>query len=130
MHSAGKLAYPKGACPAFLQSKTESAAAVSGPAPSIGPILRKHPSRCVARSSDGSMNAEAPLRPRDLALLLLASRDLRPRQRARDQQADVAGLDLKRRVLDEVAALDPEPDELDAALMAITARLDVPSGPA
>ena len=76
------------------------------------------------------MNAEAPLRPRDLALLLLASRDLRPRQRARDQQADVAGLDLKRRVLDEVAALDPEPSELDSALLAITERLDVPSGPA
>ena len=71
-----------------------------------------------------------PLRPRDLALLLLASRDLRPRQRARDQQADTAGLELKRRVLHEVAALDPEPGELEETLDRITAGLDVPSGPA
>jgi hypothetical protein len=76
------------------------------------------------------MNPDQPLRPRDLALLLLASRDLRPRQRARDQQADTAGLELKRRILDEVAALDPEPHELPQALMQIAAQLDVPSGPA
>jgi len=76
------------------------------------------------------MNGETPLRPRDLALLLLASRDLRPRQRARDQQADIAGLELKRRVLDEVAAVDPDPGEFEATLLAITERLDVPSGPA
>src|SRR5215470_7837155 len=56
------------------------------------------------------------LRPRDLALLMLASGDLRPRQRARDQQADRAGLELKRRLLDRVAALDPEPEGLQAAL--------------
>src|SRR5690348_12097390 len=56
------------------------------------------------------------LRPRDLALLLLASGDLRPRQRARDQQADRAGLELKRRLLDRLAALDPEPDVLEVAL--------------
>jgi len=36
-------------------------------------------------------------RPRDLALLMLASGELAPRQRARDQQADRAGGDLKRR---------------------------------
>jgi hypothetical protein len=78
------------------------------------------------------MNPEppAPLRPRDLALLLLASRDLRPRKRARDQQADRAGLELKRRVLEDVAALDPEPDDLEAALMRIVAGLGEPSGPA
>jgi hypothetical protein len=70
------------------------------------------------------------LRPRDLALLLLASRDLRPRQRARDQQADLAGLDLKRRVLEQLAEIDPEPADLDAALLRISENLDAPSGPA
>jgi hypothetical protein len=74
------------------------------------------------------MNHE-PLRPRDLALLLLASGDLRPRQRARDQQADLAGLELKRRVLDRLAALDPEPDDLEATLMRIVEDLGQPSGP-
>jgi hypothetical protein len=78
------------------------------------------------------MNADQPaaLRPRDLALLLLASRDLRPRQRARDQQADVAGLELKRRVLHEVAALDPEPADLEPVLAGIVAEMGEPSGPA
>jgi hypothetical protein len=70
-----------------------------------------------------------PLRPRDLALLLLASGDLRPRKRARDQQADLAGLELKRRVLDQLAALDPEPDEMDGALMRIIDEIGPPSGP-
>jgi hypothetical protein len=70
-----------------------------------------------------------PLRPRDLALLLLASSDLRPRQRARDQQADLAGMELKRRVLDRVAALDPEPDEFDLALLRIIDDFGPPLGP-
>jgi hypothetical protein len=79
------------------------------------------------------MSATPPtpsLRPRDLALLLLASRDLLPRQRARDQQADVAGMELKRRVLQEIAAVDPEPHELEGALLAIVAKLGEPAGPA
>ncbi len=71
----------------------------------------------------------APLRPRDLALLLLASRDLRPRQRARDQQADLAGLELKRRVLRGLADLDPEAAELEAALLTLTEDLGPPFGP-
>jgi hypothetical protein len=70
-----------------------------------------------------------PLRPRDLALLLLASGDLRPRQRARDQQADRAGLDLKRRLLDRLAALDPEPDALQEVLAAIIEEFGAPQGP-
>jgi hypothetical protein len=70
-----------------------------------------------------------PIRPRDFALLLLASGDLLPRQRARDQQADRAGLDLKRRVLDALAALDPEPEELESALLAIVEELGPPTGP-
>src|SRR5271165_6074040 len=76
------------------------------------------------------MNPElSPLRPRDLALLLLASGDLRPRQRARDQQADTAGLELKRRVLDHLAAIDPEPAELEAALLQIVEEIGPPQGP-
>jgi hypothetical protein len=64
-----------------------------------------------------------------LAVLLLASRDLRPRIRARDQQSDRAGLDLKRRVLDGVAVLDPEPDELAAVLTRIVEQIGPPTGP-
>jgi len=70
-----------------------------------------------------------PLRPRDLSLLLLASGDLRPRQRARDQQADLAGLGLKRRVLDRLAALDPEPAEFEAALLRLIDEIGPPTGP-
>jgi hypothetical protein len=72
---------------------------------------------------------EEPLRPRDLALLLLASGDLSPRQRARDQQADQEGLRLKRQVLDRLAALDPEPAELEAALFRIIDEIGQPTGP-
>jgi hypothetical protein len=75
------------------------------------------------------MNAEEPLRPRDLALLLLAGRDLAPRKRARDQQADRLGLELKRRLLEGLAALDPEPEEMEAALMALVEDLGPPTGP-
>jgi hypothetical protein len=70
-----------------------------------------------------------PLRPRDLALLLLASGDLAPRERARDQQADLAGLELKRRVLDRLAALDPEPADVEAALVRIVEQIGPPDGP-
>jgi len=69
------------------------------------------------------------LRPRDLALLLLASGDLRPRIRARDQEADRTGLELKRRVLDRVAALDPEPETLTGALLGIVEEIGPPTGP-
>ncbi len=69
------------------------------------------------------------LRPRDLALLLLASADLLPRQRARDQEADRAGLALKRRVLERLAALDPEPEEMEATLVRIVEEIGAPTGP-
>ena len=69
------------------------------------------------------------MRPRDLALLLLASGDLLPRQRARDQAPDVAGLALERRILDGLAAHDPEPDEIDAALVSIIDEIGPPTGP-
>jgi hypothetical protein len=64
-----------------------------------------------------------------LALLLLSSGDLLPRKRARDQQADRAGLELKRRMLNRLVALDPEPEELESALMRIVEELGPPSGP-
>jgi hypothetical protein len=69
------------------------------------------------------------LRPRDLALLLLAGGDCLPRQRARDQEADRFGLALKRRLLDRLAAFDPEPGELSAALDRIVQELGEPTGP-
>jgi hypothetical protein len=71
----------------------------------------------------------ATQRPRDLAELMLASRDLLPRQRARDQQADLAGLEMKRRLLERVVAADPEPDDLEQALLAIVEALGPPTGP-
>jgi hypothetical protein len=74
-------------------------------------------------------DAEGGVRPRDFALLLLASRDLAPRKRARDQQADLAGLELKKRVLTALVTLDPEPEELEAALLAVVEDLGPPTGP-
>ncbi len=77
------------------------------------------------------MNADASLlRPRDLALLLLATGDVLPRQRARDQQADRVGLELKRQILERLAALDPDPVDMEAALLRISAELGEPAGPA
>ena len=69
------------------------------------------------------------VRPRAFALLLLASGDVRPRQRARDQQADRAGLELKRRVLERLVALDPEASELEASLARIIEEFGPPTGP-
>ena len=72
---------------------------------------------------------DAPLRPKDLADLMLASGEMLPRQRARDQQADLTGMALKREVLVRLSALDPEPDEIDAALAQIIHTMGEPSGP-
>jgi hypothetical protein len=72
---------------------------------------------------------DEPLRPRDLAVLLLASGELSPRQRARDQQADHAGGSLKRRVLSEVIVRDPNAPDLEAALLAIVDEVGPPTGP-
>ena len=72
---------------------------------------------------------EPQLLPRHLAELMLASGELLPRKRARDQQADLAGMDLKREVLVRLSARDPEPEDLDTALMEIIAALGPPYGP-
>src|SRR5262249_7178261 len=69
------------------------------------------------------------LRPRNLALLFLASGDLRPRQRARDQQADTAGLEIKRHILQELVDTDPDPEELEAVLVKIVDKFGPPFGP-
>jgi hypothetical protein len=69
------------------------------------------------------------LRPRDFALLLLGSGDLAPRRRARDQQADRVGLDLKRRVLEALLARDPDPEDMEAALLFAVDELGPPTGP-
>lgn len=74
-------------------------------------------------------DASTTLRPRDLAVLLLASSDLLPRQRARDQQADRAGMELKRQLLERLAYLDPEPDALEIALTDIVDQFGPPTGP-
>src|SRR5919108_309627 len=76
------------------------------------------------------MTSPSVLRPRDLALLLLASGDLLPRKRARDQQPDITGLALKRRMLDRLAMLDPEPEQFDETLLRIIDEMGPPAGPA
>jgi hypothetical protein len=69
------------------------------------------------------------LRPRDLAVLLLSSEELRPRRRKRSQSPDVAGMDLKRRLLERIVALDPEPAALEATLARVVEELGPPTGP-
>ena len=74
------------------------------------------------------MGSASP-RPKDIALLWLASGDLLPRQRARDQQADITGSTLKSRILNELVQLDPEPEQMEGALAQIIALLGPPTGP-
>jgi hypothetical protein len=69
------------------------------------------------------------MRPADLALLLLGSEELRPRKRLRSQYPDIAGLELKRRLLQRIADLDPEPANLEATLVRLTEELGPPPGP-
>ena len=61
--------------------------------------------------------------------MLLAAGGGPPRPRARDQQADLIGGQLGRRVLERVAALDPDPSHLEAALARIVLELGAPTGP-
>ena len=75
------------------------------------------------------MNYDHQLRPRDLASLLLAADDVPPRQRARDQQADRAGLQLRHHVLSELIARNPDPHRLEQALLEIVQQIGPPTGP-
>src|SRR5688500_16659857 len=75
-----------------------------------------------------SQPMNSALRPRDFALLLLAAGDVTARQRARDQQADQAGLAIKRQILEELIALDPEPQELAHFLFELPTRLNSSAG--
>jgi hypothetical protein len=69
------------------------------------------------------------MRPRDLALLLLTSEELRPRKRLRSQHPDILGMDLKRRLLQRLADLDPESDDLEPTLARLIDELGPPAGP-
>lgn len=69
------------------------------------------------------------IRPSQLATLLLASGESVPRVRARDQQADMAGSQLKQRVLRRIIELDPEPADFRATLESIIAEFGEPTGP-
>jgi hypothetical protein len=74
--------------------------------------------------------SDSPPRPRDLALLWLASLGGPPRQRPRDAQADMAGIELLRQLLDHLVAHDPEPEDVEASLMQMVSELGEPTGPA
>src|SRR6266511_3037657 len=84
-------------------------AGLRGVRPRGGPSSRRRAGR-GCRQQAGDRGAEeqgvergiamTELRPQELALFLLGSGETLPRKRARDQQADIAGLELKRRALD------------------------------
>ena len=67
--------------------------------------------------------------PGDFARILLAASGNFPRARARDQQADLAGEALRQRVLSCLVVLDPDEEELEAAMLAIIAEIGEPTGP-
>lgn len=69
------------------------------------------------------------VRPGDFARILLAASGSPPRARARDQQADLAGEALRQRVLNRLIVLDPDPDEVEAVLLAVVIEFGEPAGP-
>ena len=69
------------------------------------------------------------MRPRDFGLLLLSGANSAPRQRARDQQADRAGLKLRRQLLERLIAMDPDDEQLEAALSEVIEQMGPPTGP-
>lgn len=73
------------------------------------------------------MNSDA--RPRDLAVFILAAGNDPPRQRARDQQADCTGLDLRRDLLHRIVTIDPDPEDFERTLMEIVEEIGEPTGP-
>jgi hypothetical protein len=69
------------------------------------------------------------VRPGDFARILLAASGSPPRARARDQQADLAGEALRQRVLNRLIVLDPDPEDLEPALLAISMEFGEAAGP-
>jgi hypothetical protein len=69
------------------------------------------------------------MRPRDLALLLLSSEELRPRKRLRSQYPDNLGMELKRSLLQRVVDLDPESGDLETTLARLIDELGPAPGP-
>jgi hypothetical protein len=67
--------------------------------------------------------------PRELAILLMAQCAHGPRQRARDQQADRAGIAMKQRILARLAEVDPDPECIEMALAQIVDEFGEPRGP-
>ena len=60
---------------------------------------------------------------------MLAASRKPPRKRARNQQADLAGLALQRRILDRLVALDPPRKAVDETLSRIVQEIGPPTGP-
>jgi hypothetical protein len=75
------------------------------------------------------MTRHSEIRPSQFAVLLIASGDSLPRTRARDQQADLAGNQLKQRLLARIIEIDPEPDDLLTALTGMVNEFGDPPGP-
>ena len=69
------------------------------------------------------------MRPRDLALLLLSSEELRPRKRLRSQYPDNLGMDLKRALLQRLVDLDPDADNLEPTLATLIEEVGPATGP-
>jgi hypothetical protein len=80
-------------------------------------------------ASEPDPPADLSLRPGDFARILLANSGMPPRARARDQQADLAGEALRQQVLNRLVSLDPDPADLEDALLSIVAGLGEPAGP-
>ncbi len=65
-----------------------------------------------------------PIRPREAALIWLAASAGPPRQRARDQQSDLAGVALRNQILRGLVDHDPEPAEMERAIEEVVTSLD------
>jgi hypothetical protein len=74
-------------------------------------------------------HADPPFRPGDFARIVLAGSGSPPRARARDQQADLAGEAIRREILNRLIIMDPDPGQLEEALLSIVAGLGEPAGP-
>jgi hypothetical protein len=67
-------------------------------------------------------------RPKQLAVLLMAAHSM-PRARARDQQPDIAGNQLRAALLQKLIERDPQPEEVSRVLIGIVEQRGEPTGP-